>query len=390
MIETNPIDLAKSIDYWDLLTYIKQFGWSQIDDKSSRFIVFSGLTDINDKPIEIVFLRNETANEQPIYIANALSILSSVAKTEPSSLAQDINTVNRDVLRMKIQGSGVEETIPLRSAAQQIYELKQVVAYAARSEIDRKPYYIDAQVPIAKAMVEAYRFGHTFRGSFGFTIETPKLQEIHTYKQLDLFPDFGKSTPMWRKVMERIARGLTFADQATRERDSRLIIDNYTTGLNANMCQSLANMYGNQNIAIEFSIKWAPIQLPENPAIQSFKSVQLSEAARNQLAFAAKVLVETHQEEVTVLGRIVELSAKSSPLDMDTSRTVRIQWFEEAEGRAHEATATLNPDDYQKAIEAHRNWYVIQITGILSNKKDNWRFVNYSKFDISPTITEQS
>jgi hypothetical protein len=388
MIEVNPINLAKSIDFWDLLTLIKSSGWSKIDDESSRFVVFNGPSDINSKPVEIVFLRNEAAKEQPIYIANAINILSSIINIEPNILAQDISAVNRDVLRVRAQGPGDMETIPLRSAAQQVFELKQVIAYAALSEKDRKPYYIDAQVPTAREMVDAYRFGHTFRGSFGFTIETPRLQEIHTYKQLDL-PNFNKPVPIWRRVMERIARGLIFMDRANQDRDSKWILDNYATGLNANMCQSLANIKNNQNQIIEFAIKWSPIQLPEDPLIRSFKPIQLNESAKNHLTFAAKELIETNQEEVTILGRIIELSAKASPMDMDTSRNIRIQWLEVAGGKPHQATATLSPEDYTKAIDAHHYWYPVQITGILSNKKDNWRFVSYSKFDISPTIPEE-
>ena len=37
MIETNTIDQAKSIDFWDLLTLIKSSGWSKIDDKIESF-----------------------------------------------------------------------------------------------------------------------------------------------------------------------------------------------------------------------------------------------------------------------------------------------------------------------------------------------------------------
>jgi len=395
MTEQNSIDLVRFIDYWDFATYLSQTGWLRIETEAKPFAIFNGPLDINKKPVRIVLPAKEDTREQPLYFSNALDILSSLKNIEPATIAQDINTVNRDVLRVRIEGQGAHEAIPLRTAAQQINDLKQLVAYAARSEEDKKPYYINAQVPIAKDMVNAYRFGHTFRGSFGLTIETPRLQEIHTYQQLSLFqsltlfPDSTKTTPIWRRVMERIARGLLFVDKATKERDPKQLLDNYATGLNANMCQALANMFNAQDTSVEFSIKWAPIQVPDDPLIRSFTRIKLDQSAQNQLAYAAKELVETHQEETTIRGTIVELNAKASPMDMDTSRSIRIQWFEPSEGKVYEATATLSVDDYMKAIGAHRDWHIVEITGLLTNKKDVWRFVDYSRFNTEPIVPDE-
>ena len=389
---TTSTEIAKTIHYWDLLSFMTQTGWViGNDNPSGRFIEFYGPVDTENTPLEIVFLRKADAREQPLYISNALEILSTVLNVESPILIQDINTVNKDVLRIRLFGAALNGSIPLKSASQQINELKQLVAYAARSEVDRRPYYLDARHPQSKAIVENYQFGHTFKGSFGFTIETPRLLDVHRYTQLSLIPEMVKdssSIPVWRRVMERIARGLVNVDQATRDQDPRIIINNYEDGLNANMCQSLANMFTDEKLTVEYSIKWAAIKLPDDPLIKSMAPIQLRETAYNQLTYSARELIESHQEEVTISGVIIELSAKDSPMALDTSRTIRIQWFEPSEGKNFEATATLNREDYLKAIEAHGKWQSVQITGVLWHKKNVWRFVDYSKFIVNSTITD--
>ena len=387
-------NIAGLVQYWDILSYVEsQTNWSIEDaDQSGNYVVFYGPVDINNNPLEIVFLRDPDAREQGLYISNALEVLSAVDNISPTLLAQNINAVNKDVLRIRIEGGvHTKDALPLRAAAQQINELKQLVAYAARSEVDKKPYYLNAQHPSSKNLVDVYRFGHTFKGSFGYTIETPPLLEIHTHTQLSLIPERvsdKSSLPLWRKVMERIAHGLVSVKKATNQGDPNHIIDNYERGLNANMCQSLAKMFTNEHISIEYSIKWASIKLPDDPKIKHFAPIQLSKSSSNQLTYAATELVETHEEEVTIRGLVYELSAKDSPMVLDTSRTIRIRWHEASEGKKYQATATLSRRDYQKAIEAHKSWDSIQITGTLSQKKNKWRFTNYSEFEVMPGISE--
>ena len=116
--------------------------------------------------------------------------------------------------------------------------------------------------------------------------------------------------------------------------------------------------------------------------IYNVESIEISEPSYNHLTYAANELIEIHQEEVTIHGLIIELSAKDDPMATDTSRNIRIRWFEESEGKTYEAVATLSVDDYQRAIQAHREYRSVQITGLLSRRKTNWRFAEYSSFQV--------
>jgi hypothetical protein len=373
----------RDVHYLDLLAYLTYKGWHLIDDSSSKFIVFTGPKDEVTNLIEIVFLRLSDAREQPIYIANALDILSTIEGIKPWELANDISNINRDNLRIRMLEIGVGDAIPLKTAAQQIYDLKQLVAYAALSEVDQKPFYVNSQRPEAKNAISAYRFGHTFKGSFGFSIETPKMFEFHNYKQLSLLPELvadKTNVSIWRKVMERIVRGLLLVEAATRQQEPKIIIENYREGLNANMCQALANMLADKRQTLEYSIKWAPLKMPDAPDLQRPHAILLNEPAYYQLEYAANQLLELEPEEVTVKGLVIELSAKDSPMILDTSRVVKIRWHDESEGKTYEATAVLDRDDYKIAIEAHEYWTTVQITGKLKREKQKWSFISYTDF----------
>ena len=62
-------------------------------------------------------------------------------------------------------------------------------------------------------MVEHYRFGHTFAGSFGYTIESPLIHESDVFRsefqdrlfELEAYTDEEVVvTPLERRVMERV------------------------------------------------------------------------------------------------------------------------------------------------------------------------------------------
>lgn len=383
MKSENRTTQSKAVHYLDLLAYLTYKDWQLIDDSKSKFIVFTGPKDTTSDPIEIVLLRKQDAHEQSIYIANALEILAAIEETPPWELTEDINNINRDNLRIRMLDIDSGDAIPLKTAAQQIYDLKQLVAYAALSEVDQKPFYVNSQRPEAKNAIAAYRFGHTFRGSFGFSIETPKMLEFHNYKQLSLLPEMvadKANVSMWRKVMERIVRGLGLVEAATRQQEPKIIIDNYRVGLNANMCQALANMLTDKRQSLEYTIRWAPLKIPDASDLQRPHAILLNEPAYYQLEYAANQLLEMEPEEVTVKGLVIELSAKESPLILDTSRVVKIRWHDESENKMYEATAVLNRDDYMIAIEAHEYWTPIQISGRLKREKQKWTFISYTDF----------
>ena len=102
------------------------------------------------------------------------------------------------------------------------------------------------------------RFGHTFRGSFGFTIKSPIVPNLSP-----TMPGVEEQAPLERRIMQRIARGVNHIAQAGVERDPAVIFDNYQTGFSANVCEDFVDLMGavgGQSLAFEFSFspEWRP------------------------------------------------------------------------------------------------------------------------------------
>ena len=80
----------------------------------------------------------------------------------------------------------------------------------------------------AKNMLDHFKFGHTFRGSFGYRIESRFKGDSHT--QLNMFVDQDDPEPIVpdeRKVLQRIYRGLTATSEAVTKDDMTIISDGY-------------------------------------------------------------------------------------------------------------------------------------------------------------------
>ena len=199
----------------NLLPYLQLTGWEFIDETNNHWYVFKGGKDSDGNPLEIILPKNPNARDLGIYVENAVNLLSSLANETIQNTIKRIVFYDCDVLFSRNLETEEHNSITLKVAAQQVKELKQLVNYAACSEHEPKPYFLQGQLSIANAMVEHYRFGHTFAGSFGFTILSRLIRLPQPYFQLRLFPEEKPpltTAPVERRVMERIVRGLSTAE----------------------------------------------------------------------------------------------------------------------------------------------------------------------------------
>jgi hypothetical protein len=346
-------------------------------------VQFEGTNDYYGQPLEIVLPQNLSSPDSKLYISNAINMLSSLKQIEPELLIHNINYYERDILRIRNLETGNVSSIPLNLASQQVPQLKNLVSYSACSEVDPVPSHVNTRKPLAKQMVKHYQFGHTFRGSFGYTVESPISENLLSDNEMVRNTRF---LPIERRVMERIVRGLSHMKQATETRNSNIIIDNYSNGLNANMCLSLLNLSPDKYSPIEFSITWSPKIAPSED-ISDQESFVLNESSYHQLEYAASILDKLEPKEVTIRGLVKELKTDDNPLGLDTSRAVVINVTNENDTLPSNVMVLLNADDYQAAISAHREWLPVIITGILQRSHGNkWHIIKYSSFNVTPRL----
>ena len=222
--------------------------------------------------------------------------------------------------------------------------------------------------PLAKAVANSHRcrFGHTFRGSFGFTVESPLPPFIPDV----LFEDQQPEPPYERRVVERIVRGIAHAAEATDQRSTTPIVDGYESGLNANMCDALIEM--SEQVPIDeliFSVDWSP-KIPESPFFYNFDSIGISGETVNILKSARTQLRSMEESKgVTIEGRVVLLKSDSSPWEdePDDEHTVVIAWID-PNGKTVRTRVILSPSNYLEACDAHMKGRNVAVSGLLERR----------------------
>lgn len=378
-------DLISRFDYDDLVEYIQDIGWHLNTTMNEKWLVFEGVHDIESNPIEVVLPRDPFSPSYKQSAVSAINILCALSDIEPDEIIYKIRYHDRDVLKVSNPETGDHDSIPLRVASQQVAELRQLVAYSACSEENQKPFYLNAQSQISKRMVDRYQFGHTFRGSFGFTVETPAISRLMFTKQQSAFQDLVSDqiiAPTERRVMERIIWGLILTEEATETKDVQKIIKGYKQGFNSNMCRAIVNMSISKRLPLDYAISWSARMAPHNEKIRNPGVIRLNSDSYEHLEYAAEILGELEPEEVKIKGLVTDLKADDNPLGLDTSRSVIIRWNDEVEGRVYKVFVVLNKEDYIQAINAHKEWLPVSISGTLKRIKNNWKIVDYHDFKI--------
>lgn len=366
----------------NLVPYLKLAGWKEDETANTRWLVMLNTSSTGEQ-FEIVLPRNPQSRDLNTYTVNAIELISAVSKENIQDTIQRIVYYDSDVLHSRDLHTGEYNSITLRMAAQQVTQLKQLVNYSAFSEHQPKPHYLQSESTLSKQMVEHYRFGHTFAGSFGFKILSPIIHMPSPYIQESLFDEKPPAPlpPVERRVMERIVRGLSSTKQAVKKNDAQLLIREYASGFNGNMCQSIVKMSQDKKIEIEYKVFWSPKIKPAEDIKES--SFDLSETSYNYLEYAADELKKLKPEYVTIKGRIVGLTSKDNPLGASAHRSVLVRGRINDNQRRVDILVELNKEDYITASHAHLEWVLIEVSGILSRSGYGWRLTDATDFKVT-------
>lgn len=376
----NDLDI-KSLELDDLISYLEKSAWKAVD-KTNRWVKYHGSEDIFGDPVEIFLPINQGVSDIENHKLRALNTLATVNDIEPEILLSNIKHHDRDILRVINSQMNSFDSVSINLAARQVDELKKLFAYSAYSELYTEPYVSNTRRGEIQKILDDYQFGHTFKGSFGYTIKSPTVTKsmFATQQTFDDRPGVPV-IPFSRKVLTRIVRGLKLTAVATQERDPEIIIQNYHIGFNSNMCSSIIDM-SEKTIPLDYHITWSSKFPPTDDDIRDINLIRLSSEDYRVLEYAAKELKEHDPEKITLEGRVTDLSADDNPLGVDTQRTIALEVYDYHEDRKRKIYIYLKKDDYIKAIEAHEKWLSVKVTGELKKVGNRERFVSYSSFEV--------
>ncbi|CAK8717978.1 MAG: hypothetical protein CDV28_11150 [Candidatus Electronema aureum] len=356
-------DIAREISLYDIRSYMKLKGWKESSLPNNKLILLKGPENDSGVPLKIFLPVSLDFDDSLKRIYDVFLFLSSFYSIEPDELFRAINGLNRDKLLIAInQKDNFPASIPLKIAGKEIFGISNLFIYSACSEKSNLPHYARA-LPVGDNIVEKIRFGHTFRGSFGFSIESPVYGNLE-FEQKDMF-----QAPIERRVIERIIRGVCFMSDAILNKNHDIIIKNYRTGFNSRMCEAIVEMGERLESPFKLSVQWATSLMPSQD-IQNFSSVSVGENEISYLKYAAEKLKEISPEQAIICGIVVNLHSDNPTRD-DGKRVITIRYKHGEYGNIN-VKIELGVNQYLLAIEAHKYGKNIEAIGLLERKGSTW------------------
>jgi len=380
----NPI--IQSIGLEMLTEYITTSGQWIKGDATSNFTVYQGrISGHND--VELILPLRESS-DWPTRVKDAVDLLSTVYEMSPVEMARTIRAIDRDILleRLPADEDPQESTISLKAANQSVTMLTKLVGSAA--VVESNPDLEKQNKAAATEMIRRARFGHTFRGSFGFAVEMP----VPENPKISAAPEL----PRERRVMQRIVRGIKLAHQAVTREDPDVLVVGATTGFNASMLSAvLAFRRAFPEMNPEYSVRWTPRWAAETD-VKNASGLMLARRTSSQ-RMGAKILTEALKElqllearkDTTITGYVEVLKKKidwSIYLGDETrgvQRTVTIEGKDDR-GKDLRVTTVLPANDYKVALEAHDKNMRISVKGKLVRKGMKSTIVSPHNVEILP------
>lgn len=356
-----------------LQRYLAATGWEKIHSSTK----YSLYIHKENKDLDLVVANSEDIPGWERSIRDALETLSDLHGKSTEQITGEIRTISYDIIRAALPDSLLlDDSIDLDLAAAFISRSKRLLATSATAEILQTQYF-----PKTRKKGERYanscRFGHTFRGSFGFTLESPLLAD-----QRQLIED-SSPVPFERRVVERFVYGLFLIEEAARMQSSDILVEKYKTGWNANVCDEFVRLRESvRGTAVKFSLAWSRELKPRADLVMR-ESYEIS-AREMELVQDAAIRLRQRQEEqvLTVDGPVIELRAEHiSDTFTAAEGDVVVRWISEEYGnlRVH---MTLPLHWYLSAIQAHERGETVVATGILEKDGRHWRLRDTTTFEI--------
>lgn len=357
-------------------------GWS-IKGDSDKYTLLAN--DVDGEPFEFILAKNEHITEWQKTVSDVIISYSDYFAKGVDEIIFAISSVRHDVLRSKISDRMVRnETIDLDTAVEYVSGLKNLMISAAAAEVRQEQTVLRAPQQAAE-YGKSCRFGHTFRGSFGFVVESPMIIEAQ-----DVNPVFFDATtdvmePFERKVIKRLAKGFSAIDHAFVDQDTSLLINGYEEGCNANVLDALLELHKAAKFSrVAFEFAWSP-ELPNREIIPDFgfslgsDKIELLETASRELK------QEVKPEREVIFGYVTDLH-NDAGLESDNifndDRKVVVKLYNAPEYKGRKLHIPLPKESYQQAIDAHKNGIEITAEGKMVKQGRHWYLLDTDKFKI--------
>ncbi|MCU0151354.1 hypothetical protein [Curtobacterium poinsettiae] len=364
-------DYGNVVDATRLTQFLATQNWTiQNDLGYAQIWSEPGVT--GDLVRRILIPRDTGLDDYGLRLAQALARVSDTYDWSVANLAEQVAAVSADLFFVRVDQHMSDGTIPLRQASALLENIDDMIRSAALTAANPRSTG-RGRIPTAvnDFLNDDVRMGHTKRGSFIITVaarlDAPTVEDTPA----DGTDDDELAPSFTRQVMTTLARSLDVTKQvAENHSDAPNIDDAIASGMRLPMVKALQSMGSGEGLrALDMSFEWAPVErqrTPVNSKIEMTReTVQLLERVSDRL------VRKNPPKQVTVTGPVIELR-RGDARDDDGVGAGEIVLRADIDNAWRKVSITLTGDDYDIAIQAHREKFPLTVTGILDKPGRSW------------------
>ena len=358
--------------------YLKNKGWHHCGNINSVAKIYEHQKD--EKLFSVIVPMTVEISDYKNRIRDLLSVLDEFEDRDWQYIAKDIILSNYDTFRITAFKGDVETSLPLSDAATMLKSSQDMMAAVAQSIIKARPYFQSKRSNEVNDFLSKLRMGHTEKGSFIMTIQTPIAP---TFINEPLFQETDDNfllleEPFERQVTSRLCSLVSEAENIANTPSEEMLMKSVSAGMSANFFTALADIVdicGEKGAYLDMT--WASVR-PITSKKHTKSNFFVKKEMVSTLKEAGRILKnKIPEEDIEVAGYVIALhkekdaekgTIKLHDISTETPRIISIE---------------LNKKDYKQAIEAHKEGKFVTFKGNLQKKARTRTFTDVSSMKVS-------
>lgn len=351
-----------------IIAYLENRNW-EFNSEDEKFVKYKAPSNLGfEEDFILPIPKNQEYLDYERFILNNLQILADIYEINIDELIVIIKEEN-SILSLRIHDEDTDDgKISFHRFDELVEGLKDLL-------IDAAAFVIDPGIQLKNKASEAERylnyckFLQTEKGSFVAKVELPEKQTI---KEHDLFEESINAS----LINSRLKSFIEYVNNSVfnSEQDfSDEYLETHQENINLDLLIDFEKIYErtkSKNIDFYFN------DIVETRSISTNEIYNNNLVKLSNLINRVKETIES-EETVTLTGRIISLKST----DPDGSRN-EITFGALLDQMPIKVKARLNSDDYQLAVDAHKEKRDITIRGLLKELKTIFRFLEVYEFSV--------
>ncbi len=346
-----------------LSAYARASGWQRQEPYRTHSDIY-----VHKGQPEIIVPRSEHLADYASAVADLIKTFAQVEDHDEISVYRSLVTADRDVIRVRT-GDSQGGSVRLADGLNLIGGVRDMLLAAACSLGQPKPVYRTGANRNAD-LVDGIRLAHTDQGSFVVTLFTPVVPPPIPA----LLPDVvDGDAPIVRRLTVRLMEALVAARRASERvaaGEGSAFGEAVESGVSTNLCEALDQII-RCSPKLDVSVAWAATR----PRTEGQRAVRFGRSDGPLMREAARSFRERAPRPDMVLQGYVRVLTR--PEDQEDGK-IQLRSFVEQDGSRQQRsiTASLAQEDYERAVQAHRDRALVVLSGDLERIGQRWRLLN--------------